>query len=164
VLFMSIHQWPLYPGTGPAGDSGSGAGEGFTINVPVAAGTGDPVYRSLVDHLAVPLIGSFEPQLVLISAGFDAHRDDPLAGCRVTEDGFAAMARSVRGACDANAVPVGCVLEGGYALGPLARSVAATMQQLTPTRPAGPGEAVEPAPEAVEARARLAGWWPDLAG
>ena len=164
VLFVSIHQSPLYPGTGPAGDTGSGPGEGFTINVPVAAGTGDPVYRSLIDHVAVPLIGSFEPELVLMSAGFDAHRDDPLAGCRVTEDGFAAITRSVRGACDASAVPLGCVLEGGYALGPLARSVAATMAQLTPTLPAPPSAAVETAPEAVETRARMARWWPGLAG
>jgi acetoin utilization deacetylase AcuC-like enzyme len=164
VLFFSIHQSPLYPGTGPASDTGSGPGEGFTVNVPVAAGTGDPVYRSLIDHVAVPLIGSLEPQLVLVSAGFDAHRDDPLAGCRVTEDGFAAMARSVRAACDANAIRVGCVLEGGYALGPLARSVAATMAQLTPIPPARPTEVLEEAPEAIETRRRIARWWPDLGG
>ena len=167
VLFLSIHQSPLYPGTGPASDTGSGPGAGFTINVPVAAGTGDLVYRSLVDHVAVPLIASFAPRLVLVSAGFDAHRDDPLAGCRVTEDGFAAMARSIRTACDARAVPVGCVLEGGYALGPLARSVAATMAQLSPTPPAEAveprGEALEPAREAVETRERIVRWWPDLA-
>jgi acetoin utilization deacetylase AcuC-like enzyme len=164
VLFVSVHQSPLYPGTGPASDTGSGPGEGFTVNIPVAAGTGDPVYRSLVDHVAVPLIGSFEPQLVLVSAGFDAHRDDPLAGCRVTEHGFAAMARSVRAACDANGIRVGCVLEGGYALGPLARSVAATMAQLTPTPPPQPDEALEPAPEAIQTRERIARWWPDLGG
>jgi acetoin utilization deacetylase AcuC-like enzyme len=164
VLFFSIHQSPLYPGTGPASDAGSGAGEGFTVNVPVAAGSGDPVYRSLIDHVAVPLIGSFEPQLVLVSAGFDAHRDDPLAGCRVTEDGFAAMARSVRAACDADAIRAGCVLEGGYALGPLARSVAATMAQLTPTPPTRPVEPSEEAPEATDTRRRIARWWPDLAG
>jgi acetoin utilization deacetylase AcuC-like enzyme len=164
VLFVSVHQSPLYPGTGPASDTGSGPGEGFTVNIPVAAGTGDPVYRSIVDHVAVPLIGSFEPQLVLVSAGFDAHRDDPLAGCRVTEHGFAAMARSVRAACDANGIRVGCVLEGGYALGPLAKSVAATMAQLTPTPPPQPDEALEPAPEAIETRKRIARWWPDLGG
>jgi acetoin utilization deacetylase AcuC-like enzyme len=158
VLFMSIHQSPLYPGTGLARDAGSGPGEGFTVNVPVPAGTDDPVYRSLVEHVAVPLLRAFEPQLVLISAGYDAHRDDPLAGCRVTEEGFAVMTRSVRGACDAIGVPLGCVLEGGYALGPLARSVAATMRELTPSAPTASDE-VDLHPVAVEARERLARWW-----
>jgi acetoin utilization deacetylase AcuC-like enzyme len=158
VLFMSIHQSPLYPGTGLARDAGSGPGEGLTVNVPVPAGTDDPVYRSLVEHVAVPLLRAFEPQLVLISAGYDAHRDDPLAGCRVTEEGFAVMTRSVRGACDAIGVPLGCVLEGGYALGPLARSVAATMRELTPSAPTASDE-VDLHPVAVEARERLARWW-----
>ena len=92
VLFVSIHQSPLYPGTGPASDVGSGDGIGYTVNLPVAPGSGDDVFRSLVDGVAVPLAREFAPELVLISAGFDAHREDPLAECTVTEDGFAAMA------------------------------------------------------------------------
>jgi acetoin utilization deacetylase AcuC-like enzyme len=159
VLYMSIHEWPLYPGTGPALDTGSGAGEGFTVNVPVSAGSDDRVFCSLVEHVAVPLIRSFEPQLMLVSAGYDAHREDPLASCRVSEDGFAAMTRSVRRTCDALEVPLGCVLEGGYALEPLARSVAATMQQLTPTAPAGPDDSIDMHPAALKARERLARWW-----
>ncbi len=95
VLFVSVHEWPLYPGTGPASDLGSGAGEGFTVNLPVPGGSGDAAYRSLIEHVACGLIRSWEPQLVLISAGFDAHRDDPLATCRVTEAGFAGMAASL---------------------------------------------------------------------
>jgi acetoin utilization deacetylase AcuC-like enzyme len=161
VLFMSIHQSPLYPGTGPASDVGEGAGEGFTVNVPVPSGTGEDVYRSLVEHVALPLLRSFEPQLMLISAGYDAHRDDPLASCRVSEDGFAAMTRAVRAACDADQVPLGFVLEGGYALGALGRSVAATMQQLAISEPEA-DDGVELAPEAHEARERLARWWPRL--
>ena len=159
VLFMSIHQSPLYPGTGPATDTGSGAGAGFTVNVPVPAGTDDAAFRSLVEHVAVPLLQSFEPQLMLISAGYDAHREDPLGSCGMTEDGFAAMTRSIRRACDATDVPLGCVLEGGYALGALARSVAATMQELKPTPPAGPGDPVELHPLAEEARGRVSRWW-----
>jgi acetoin utilization deacetylase AcuC-like enzyme len=82
----------------------------------------------------------------------------------VTEHGFAAMTRSVRRACDALGVPLGLVLEGGYALGPLARSVAATMQQLTPVVPAAPEDAIELHPAALAVRDRLAGSWPALAG
>jgi acetoin utilization deacetylase AcuC-like enzyme len=161
VLFMSIHQSPLYPGTGPASDVGSGPGEGFTVNVPVPSGTDDSAYCSLVEHVAVPLLHNFEPQLVLISAGYDAHRDDPLASCRVSEEGFAVMTRSVRRACDADEIPLGCVLEGGYALGALARSVAATMRQLTPT-PLDTQDEIPLHASASEARRRLAQWWPRL--
>jgi acetoin utilization deacetylase AcuC-like enzyme len=167
VLFVSIHQSPLYPGTGPFSDVGSGPGEGYTVNLPVPAGSGDGVFVSVVDQLVVPLARAFKPQLLLISAGFDAHRDDPLAGCAVTEEGFAAMARSLRAAGDELGVPVGAVLEGGYALQPLARSVAATLGELacggrlggSGSRVASPG----PIPPLVaEARAQFARWWPEL--
>jgi len=163
VLFVSIHQWPLYPGTGSSRDVGAGAGEGFTVNLPVASGSGDHVYRSLVDDVVVPLAQAFVPQLLLVSAGFDAHVDDPLASCQVTDGGFAAMARSVRRVGETLGVPVGCVLEGGYALEALARSVAATMEALS-----GPlseeTDGVPLAPAALEARVRLAPWWPSLGG
>ena len=79
VLFVSIHESPLYPGTGPASDLGSGAGEGYTVNLPVPAHSGDETFRSLVDHVVLPLMAAWEPQLVLVSAGFDAHSLDPLA-------------------------------------------------------------------------------------
>ncbi len=130
VLYVSIHQSPLYPGTGPARDAGSGEGLGYTVNLPVPPGAGDELFRSLVDHVALPLALSYEPQLVLISAGFDAHRDDPLAECAVTEEGFAALAASMRRLGAELGVPVGALLEGGYALGPLSRSVAATLEVL----------------------------------
>jgi acetoin utilization deacetylase AcuC-like enzyme len=158
VLYLSIHQSPLYPGTGPASDAGSGDGTGFTVNLPVPPGTDDLDYRSLVQHVAVPLVRAFRPQLLLISAGYDAHRDDPLADCRVTEDGFAAMAGSLRRAGDEVGAPVGCVLEGGYALEPLGRSVVATIQALLDSS----DEAVELTPLADTARRRLTQWWPQL--
>jgi acetoin utilization deacetylase AcuC-like enzyme len=162
VLFVSIHQWPLYPGTGPARDVGAGAGEGYTVNLPVPAGSGDALYLSLVDDVVVPLARSFAAQLVLVSAGYDAHVEDPLASCAVTEQGFAAMTRSLRDACQAIGAPLGFVLEGGYALGALARSVAATLEQLVaaPSARADGGGPVSSA--AREARARLARWWPTL--
>jgi acetoin utilization deacetylase AcuC-like enzyme len=165
VLFVSIHQSPLYPGSGPAADVGSGAGAGFTVNLPVPARTGDAVYRSLVEHVALPLLAAFEPQLLLVSAGYDAHRDDPLASCEVTEAGFAAMTRAVRRACSSAGAGLGFVLEGGYALGALARSVAATMSELAPEAPVGAdgSHELEVSRLAAEARERLAPWWPALA-
>ena len=165
VLFVSIHQSPLFPGTGPAYDVGEGEGRGFTVNLPVLPGSGDEVWVSLVEHVVVPLAHAFEPQLMLVSAGYDAHRDDLLADCAVTEEGFAAMARAVSGACQSLAAPVGGVLEGGYALGALGRSVAATLQAFsTPASVTGSARAPETgvAPIAREARDRLAEWWPQL--
>lgn len=160
VLFVSIHQHPLYPGTGPARDAGSGAGEGFTVNLPVPPGSGDAVYLSLVEHVVAPLAREFAPQLLLVSAGYDAHTEDPLAECDVTEAGFAAMTHAVRRIAEEVDARLGFVLEGGYALGPLARSVAATMSSLVDSPASG-----VPVPEAAaarEARARLARWWPSL--
>ncbi len=162
VLFVSIHQSPLYPGTGPARDAGSGPGEGYTVNLPVPASSGNALYLSLVRHVVEPLALVFEPQLLLISAGYDAHRDDPLAECHVTEAGFAAMTTAMRRLAATLGVPLGCVLEGGYALGPLARSVAATLAALTGEP--GAEEPVDAAPLVREARSRLKPWWPALDG
>jgi acetoin utilization deacetylase AcuC-like enzyme len=163
VLFVSIHEWPLYPGTGPASYVGEGPGEGYTVNLPVPSGSGDAVYASLVEHVGVPLIEAWEPQLVLISAGFDAHRDDPLATCRVTEAGFAAMTASLRRAADAVGAPVGLLLEGGYDLGALAGSMAALMPILVADE-APPAHPVERHQLADEATRRLEPWWPALGG
>ena len=164
VLFVSIHQSPLFPFTGQASDVGEGEGAGFTVNLPVPAGAGDEVWVSLIEHVVVPLTCAFEPQLVLISAGYDAHRDDPLADCAVTEEGFAAMTRAIARVCASLTAPVGAVLEGGYALGSLGRSVAATLQALstepTPDATSIPTSALTPI--AHQARARLAEFWPQL--
>jgi acetoin utilization deacetylase AcuC-like enzyme len=163
VLFVSLHESPLYPGTGPASDVGSGAGAGFTVNLPVAAGAGDALYASLLEHVVVPLALAYAPQLVLISAGFDAHRDDPLAGVALTEDGFAALAGTLRRLAAELEAPIGAVLEGGYDLRALAASTAATLRVLTATEPP-PARDVPLAPEARAAAARLATHWPALAG
>jgi acetoin utilization deacetylase AcuC-like enzyme len=158
VLFLSIHETPLYPGTGPSSDVGSGAGEGFTVNLPVPGRTGDAAYRSLIEHVACELIRSWEPELVLISAGFDPHRDDPLATCRVTEAGFAGMTASLRRAADGVGAPLGLVLEGGYDLGALSQSMAALMPVLVAGSTPDVQE-VEVHPLARRARERLARWW-----
>jgi acetoin utilization deacetylase AcuC-like enzyme len=163
VLFVSIHEWPLYPGTGPASDLGSGEGRGFSVNLPVPGRSGDETFRSLVDHVVLPLIADWEPGLVLVSAGFDAHGLDPLATCRVTERGYAEMTASLRRACAAVGAPLGLVLEGGYSLEALTGSVAALMPALVAEAPPGETDAVAVHPLAAEAGERLAPWWPGVA-
>jgi acetoin utilization deacetylase AcuC-like enzyme len=162
VLFVSIHQRALYPGTGPVSDVGVGDAAGYTVNLPVPGGSGDAVYASLVEHVAVPLTLAYEPQLVLLSAGYDAHRDDPLAGCTVTEAGFAAMTSSMRRVCAQLEIPLGAVLEGGYELDALARSVVATLEVLRAEPAPAPPDGLEEVPQALEARRRLEAWWPGL--
>ena len=130
VLFASLHQWPFYPGTGALGDAGSGAGEGYTINLPVPAGSGEEEWLGLMEHVVVPAARSYAPDLILVSAGFDAHEDDPLAQCLLQTETFADLARHIRGLGDKLSVPVGAVLEGGYDLHSLAHSAVATMRAL----------------------------------
>ena len=161
VLFCSIHQSPLYPGTGPASDVGRGAGEGFTVNLPVPGGSGDAVFLSHVEHVVRPLARAYAPDLLLLSAGYDAHADDPLAGCRVTDAGFAGMAALMRACADELGIPLGLVLEGGYELGALSRSLVATLEAIgAADAPAVPGVKMDPL--VLCARERLAAYWPAL--
>ena len=162
VLFCSIHEWPLYPGTGRASDAGAGAGEGFTVNMPVPAGSGDEVFCSLVEHVVVPLAREASPGLILVSAGFDAHADDPLATCRVSDGGYAAMAASVRHVAGELDVPVGLVLEGGYDLGALSRSLCEALEAFTSAEPPSPPD-LPVHPLAAETAERLAPRWPATA-
>jgi acetoin utilization deacetylase AcuC-like enzyme len=129
--------------------------------VPVPGGTGDLAYRSLAEHVGGGLIAAWEPQLVLVSAGFDAHRDDPLATCRVTEDGFAGMTASLRRAADRVGAPLGLVLEGGYDLGALAHSMAALMPVLVADETPAADD-LELHPLAARALERLEPYWPGL--
>ena len=163
VLFCSIHESPLYPGTGAASDVGAGAGEGFTVNLPVPGGSGDAVFVSLVEHVVRPLALAYEPDLVLVSAGYDAHADDPLAGCLVTDAGYGAMAASVRATADTLGVPLGIVLEGGYDLGALTRSLVLTLETVGADPPVR-APVVDLHPLAARARERLAAtYWPAFA-
>jgi acetoin utilization deacetylase AcuC-like enzyme len=130
VLLISIHQEAIWPGTGTATDVGAGRGEGFTINLPVPAGSGRGVFLSLLERVVVPVAGEFAPDLILISAGYDAHRDDPLAGLSLASKDFGQMAVAVRELGARLGAPIGAVLEGGYAPRALAESVAATMRGL----------------------------------
>ncbi len=144
ICFISIHQSPLWPGSGALADTGEGEGEGFTVNLPVPPGAGNETYEALVAHVVEPVADAYSPDLVLVSAGYDAHRADPLAECLVDEAGFAAMARRVGSMGRRLGVPAGVVLEGGYDVDALAASVAATLEAL---REEPEGEA--PAPDAV---------------
>ena len=130
VLFASIHQWPFYPGTGPLDDAGSGEGEGFSINLPVPAGTGGETFLGLVEHVVAPAAREYRPDLILLSAGFDAHRDDPVGGCTLDTASYGDLARQARGLAGELGVPVGALLEGGYDLDALAASVAAALEGL----------------------------------
>jgi acetoin utilization deacetylase AcuC-like enzyme len=130
ILFASIHQAGIYPGTGHSTDFGSGEGEGYTINLPVPAGSDEEIWLPLIEDIVVPAALSFDPDLVLVSAGFDAHRDDPLADCRLETDSFARMACQVRDMAQQVGAPLGAVLEGGYDPVALAESVAATLAAL----------------------------------
>ena len=119
VFFASLHQWPFYPGTGGPDDQGE-----TTLNVPLAAGCGDEEYERAFDQIVEPAVRAFEPELVIVSSGFDAHTEDPLASMNVTEDGFRELAR--RSA--ALAPRAAAVLEGGYNLSTLPRLVNAALE------------------------------------
>ena len=130
VLYASIHQADTYPGSGPLRDAGSGQGLGYTINLPVPAGSDGERWVSLLEHVVLPAATAFRPELVLISAGFDAHRADPLGGCQLESSDYARMARHVRDLAQLTDTPIGAVLEGGYDPPALAESVIATMRAL----------------------------------
>jgi acetoin utilization deacetylase AcuC-like enzyme len=117
VYYASIHQYPFYPGTGAAHETGRGAGEGTTLNVPLAAGTDDEGCREAFERTVLPAVGSFAPEVLLISAGFDAWRADPLGGLQVSAQGFSDWGRWLgqlaAETCQGRAL---AVLEGGYDL------------------------------------------------
>ncbi|HWP08150.1 MAG TPA: histone deacetylase [Polyangiaceae bacterium] len=130
VLFVSLHQFPLYPGTGSVGELGSGEGRGHTLNVPLSPGADDAVYAAAFARIVAPLCSEFAPSLVLLSAGFDAHRADPLAQMHLSDAGYGQMVRSLTSALPPN-VPIGMVLEGGYDLEALEASLVRTLQSLS---------------------------------
>jgi acetoin utilization deacetylase AcuC-like enzyme len=161
VLFASLHQSPLYPGTGPLEDSGSGAGEGFTINLPVPPGTGPELWMELFERVVLPAAVAYNPQLILVSAGFDAHRADPLASCLLETDTFVAMAARVRELSLATGAPLGVVLEGGYDAGVLAECVCAILPVLAGEQQiAARGGAASGDPRVGQALEQMGRWWP----
>jgi acetoin utilization deacetylase AcuC-like enzyme len=131
ILFFSTHQYPHYPGTGQATERGTGAGEGFTINVPMEAGDGDDEYHAIFLNVLLPAAKAFKPEFVIISAGFDAHRDDPLASMGLTEAGYSDLTGIVVGIAKRHAQGrLLSALEGGYNLTALGASVDAHLKVL----------------------------------
>jgi acetoin utilization deacetylase AcuC-like enzyme len=150
VLFISTHQFPYYPGTGAVNEVGQNAGEGYTINIPLPAGCTDAEYVRVFQEVVVPAAKEFEPEWILVSAGFDPHRRDPLGGMEVTEAGFGGMARLLLQLADQYAGgKIAFLLEGGYDLAALQNSVAAVLETLQqkslPVENAKPdGDKIEP--------------------
>jgi acetoin utilization deacetylase AcuC-like enzyme len=138
ILFVSLHRWPFYPGSGGPEDQ-----DATTVNVPLPAGAGDDEYLVAFEERAEPAIRAFEPELLLVSAGYDAAQGDPLGGMRVTADGFRELAARARRLC----ARVACVLEGGYEVGTIASLVAATLEGLEAQSASGAGAAPGPALE-----------------
>jgi acetoin utilization deacetylase AcuC-like enzyme len=132
VLYISMHQYPHYPGTGHSDMTGKGDGVGFTLNIPMSVGAGDPEYLGAFGDLVVPAIDDFKPEFVLISAGFDGHLDDPLSGTRLSSSAYGEMTTSLRDCADrlCNGRIVS-MLEGGYDLAALAESVEEHLAVLT---------------------------------
>jgi acetoin utilization deacetylase AcuC-like enzyme len=131
VLYLSLHQFPHYPGTGWASEVGGGEGAGYTINVPLDAGATDADYDLVFCELVVPVLREYSPGVILVSAGYDAHEQDPLGGMRVTTGGFARMSRHLVGAaerCCAGRLVM--TTEGGYELKALAASLDATLRAM----------------------------------
>jgi acetoin utilization deacetylase AcuC-like enzyme len=125
VLYVSTHQFPFYPGTGAADEVGTGPGKGYTMNVPLAAGATDAVY-DMAYKTIVARLDEYAPELLLVSAGYDAHADDPLASMRVSTDGYATVVRHLKGVADRHC-PIALVTEGGYDLDALGACLDATI-------------------------------------
>jgi acetoin utilization deacetylase AcuC-like enzyme len=141
VLYLSTHQFPFYPGTGDAAEVGRGRGEGSTVNVPMPAGCGDAEYIGVFQRIVVPVARRFHPDMILVSCGFDAHRDDPLASMEVTGDGYGAMTRILRAlADDLCGGRLVFVLEGGYSPAGLRDGTTAVLQAMLEPAPKAPLE------------------------
>jgi acetoin utilization deacetylase AcuC-like enzyme len=132
ILYFSAHQYPFYPGSGGLNEVGIGKGKGFTCNVPLSGGYGDGEYVGILERILRPIAIEFNPEIILVSTGFDIHKDDPLGGMRVTPAGFAAMTRSImqmgEECCKGNMV---LTLEGGYDIQGQSDSVKAVLKELS---------------------------------
>jgi acetoin utilization deacetylase AcuC-like enzyme len=127
VFYFSTHEFPHYPGTGKDSEKGIGKGKGYTCNVPMASGAGDKEYLSVYENILPPLVKAFEPDLILVSAGYDSHRNDPLSGIRVSDEGIRGIVGSIL-SCSSS--PFIFALEGGYNLSALGESVRVTIEEM----------------------------------
>ncbi|MFB6301933.1 MAG: histone deacetylase family protein [Haloferacaceae archaeon] len=159
VCYASIHEDGLYPGTGAVEETGVGAAEGTTLNVPLAAGASDPDYLLVVDDLLDPLFAEFDPDLLLVSAGFDAHRHDPISRMRLSTEGFGLMTDRLRTITDRHDAGLGFVLEGGYGLDTLSESVAMVHETFDGREPMSPeGDPTDRTEDIVDSVAEVHGF------
>jgi acetoin utilization deacetylase AcuC-like enzyme len=167
VLYMSTHQYPYYPGTGWYDETGRKEGSGYTVNIPLSYGMNDDDYVYVFNEVVVPVARRFKPEIVLVSAGFDIHRNDPLGGMAVTEDGFARMARMLMDVAESECGGrILFVLEGGYDIRALTDSVKTVVMELRGT-PVYRGEELnEPCAGAKQIAAKVreavAPYWGEL--
>jgi acetoin utilization deacetylase AcuC-like enzyme len=163
VLYVSLHQWPFYPGTGGADEIGEGEGRGFTVNVPFSAGAAQGDYAAAFDRLILPVVDEYQPELVLVSAGYDAHRDDPLASMTLDDQAYGWMTARLRATAERHASGrIALFLEGGYNLSALETSFAASLGALagTPSElPSSPPASSRHEAEIERARRALSGSW-----
>ncbi len=132
VLYISTHQFPFYPGTGDFHEAGTHAGVGATLNIPMPAGCGDSEYVGVLQRIVVPAAIAFKPDMILVSCGFDAHRDDPLASMEISLEGYRAMSIIMRGLADELcAGRIVYILEGGYSLLGVREGARAVLESLT---------------------------------
>jgi acetoin utilization deacetylase AcuC-like enzyme len=150
VLYISLHQFPHYPGTGRVNEVGRGPGEGFTVNVPLAWGAGDAEYLTVFHTLVAPVLEAYKPELILVSAGFDAHDSDPLGGMRLTEDGYEQLTQILMHLawqlCSGRLV---LTLEGGYNLNALRNSAERILMCLSHYDPKHESVPLEPSFDAL---------------
>jgi len=162
VLYVSTHQFPLYPGTGDFPEIGSGAGAGYTVNFPLPARTGDATYNLVFERAVVPIAESYRPNFVLVSAGYDAHIDDPLAGMEVTPNGFGGISQTLVALAEKLcAGKVVFLLEGGYDLKGLRESALKSLDILTGQKGQTPSWNADRTFEAVleKSRKTLGSYW-----
>jgi acetoin utilization deacetylase AcuC-like enzyme len=158
VLYFSAHQYPYYPGSGGFREVGEGSGRGYTVNVPLSYGMGDDDYEYIFRGVLAPLADQYQPEIVLVSAGFDTYYNDPLGGMTVTEKGFAAMTRVLLEIADEHCKgKVACVLEGGYDVEGLANSVRAVITELKRESTDGPHKEISPSKEVMEVAEKVRG-------
>jgi acetoin utilization deacetylase AcuC-like enzyme len=154
VLYISTHQFPFYPGTGDVGEIGDADGAGFTVNIPLAAGSGDAVYAAAFERVVLPVIESYAPELILVSAGFDASAEDPLAQMLLSPAAFGWMAHQLRRCADASARGrMALVLEGGYDLSALEAGMKSAIDGMIQCRAPNPGRTAD---EGVDRAATVA--------
>jgi len=169
VLYISLHQYPLYPGTGALDEVGRGEGQGHNVNIPLPAGSGDEIFREAFLRIITPIASQFKPQLVMVAAGYDGHFADPLASLALTDAGYARMTKEILSLAVSSGGRVVFSLEGGYELDALSRSILATIDKLVTVRNDEGPESSDVFKEAVQvahgrrildlAIERLSGYW-----